>query len=280
MPGPVPPAAAAPADTTRTVRARLLRAAALGLVAGFLSGLFGVGGGILIVPVLVLALGMDQRLAHGTSLAAVLPIAVSGTIGFAVDDSVDWRVGLVLATGAMAGAVVGTHWLHRLPTHVLAYAFAGALLVSAVRMILDHGDATGREPLALAGIASLALIGLLSGTLAGLLGVGGGVVMVPAMVLLFGVPAAVAKGTSLAVIVPTSVVATLRNTAKGNADLAVAAAVGVAGVVSAFLASKISVGLDETTSNVLFAVLLTVVALRMVVTTRRAHGHVARAPVE
>jgi uncharacterized membrane protein YfcA len=248
---------------------RLLRAAVLGLVAGFLSGLFGVGGGILIVPVLVLFMGMDQRLAHGTSLAAVLPIAVSGVIGFALEDSVDWSVAAALTVGAMAGAVLGTHWLHKLPTHVLAYSFAAVLLLSAARLVLDNSEATGRSDLGWPSLAALVALGLLAGTLAGLLGVGGGVVMVPAMIILFGIPAAVAKGTSLAVIIPTSVVATVRNVRKRNADLAVAAAVGLAGVVSAFAASKVSVGLDEGTSNALFAALLTLVAIRMVVTTRR-----------
>jgi len=248
---------------------RITRAIALGLVAGFLSGLFGVGGGILIVPVLVLAMRMDQRLAHGTSLAAVLPIATAGVIGFALEDSVDWPVAGALIIGAMVGAVIGTHWLHKLPTDVLAYAFSAVLLLSAARLVLDHSSATGRGELGLVGLAGMAALGLLSGTLAGLLGVGGGVVMVPAMIILLGIPGAVAKGTSLAVIIPTSIVATVRNTRKDNADLSVAAAVGFAGVVSAYGASKVSVGLDEKTSSLLFAALLALVSIRMIVTTRR-----------
>lgn len=93
--------------------------------------------------------------------------------------------------------------------------------------------------------------------------------MVPAMIIFFGIPAAVAKGTSLAVIIPTSVVATQRNLRNGNADLPVAAVIGMSGLVSSYLASKISVGLDEQTSNILFAILLTVVAIRMLVRSRR-----------
>lgn len=245
---------------------RAVRAAVLGVLAGFLSGLFGVGGGILIVPVLVLALHMDQRLAHGTSLAAVLPIALSGVIGFAMEHSVDWSVAASLVAGAMAGAVVGTHALHVLPVRVLRWSFSALLLLSAVRLLVDHSAAVGRSELDVVGVAGLALVGLASGTLAGLLGVGGGVVMVPVMIILFGIPGAVAKGTSLAVIIPTSLVATQRNLRHRNAELTVAAAVGLAGVVSAFAASKVSVGLSEATSNGLFAVLLTLVAGRMLLT--------------
>ena len=102
-----------------------------------------------------------------------------------------------------------------------------------------------------------------SGVLAGLLGVGGGIIMVPAMVVLWGIPPAVAKGTSLAVIIPTSIMGTWRNRHHGNADMPVAVMVGLAGVVSAFVASKISIGMSETTSNVLFALLLIAVAARM-----------------
>lgn len=241
----------------------------LGAVAGFLSGLFGVGGGILIVPMLVLLVGMDQRLAHGTSLAAVLPIAVSGVIGFALEDSVDWPATAAIVAGAVVGAVIGTHALHVLPTRVLGYAFATVLLASAVRLLVDDSTASGRGDMDLWMVVGLVLVGVAAGTFAGLLGVGGGIVMVPAMILFFGIPAAVAKGTSLAVIIPTSVVGTRRNLLKGNCDLRVAGLIGAAGVLSAFGASQLSVGLDEQLSNALFAALLIVVAVRMFVTTRR-----------
>ena len=241
----------------------MTRAVVVGLAAGFLSGLFGVGGGILMVPALVLLLHFQQRLAHGTSLAAVLPIAISGVVGFALEDSVDWPVAAALVVGAMGGAVIGTHALQRLSPTALGRAFALVMIISAARLVFDDPDASGRAALSLVGIAVLALVGLLSGTLAGLLGVGGGVVMVPAMIILFGVPAAVAKGTSLAVIVPTSVVATQRNLRNRNADLRTAAIVGVAGIASAYAASQISVGLDERVSNAMFAALLAFVAVRM-----------------
>ena len=246
----------------------LVRAAVLGVVAGFLGGLFGVGGGILIVPALVLFMHMDQRLAHGTSLAAVLPIAVASLIGYTLEDKVDWPVGVLLAIGAVGGAVIGTHILHVLPQRVLGYVFAGFLLLTAVRLIADHSSAVGRSDLTVGRGALLVLIGLITGILAGLLGVGGGIVMVPAMIVLFGIPAVVAKGTSLAVIVPTAVMGTWRNRTKHNTDLRVAAVVGMAGIVSAFAASQVSVGLSETTSNVLFAILLATVAVRMLLQLR------------
>jgi uncharacterized membrane protein YfcA len=243
--------------------ARTLRTIVVGIVAGFLSGLFGVGGGILIVPALVMALGFAQRNAHGTSLAAVLPIAVSSLVSYASSDKVDWHVGIYLAIGAVAGAVIGTHILQRVPHDALAYSFAVLLVLTAVRLLLDHSDATGRGSLDVVGAIVLVSIGLVTGVLAGLLGVGGGIILVPVMVVGFSIPAAVAKGTSLFVVIPTSIMGTWRNRKKGNADLRIAAILGLAGVVSAFVAGKLSIGMSERLSNVLFAALLLAVAARM-----------------
>ena len=251
-----------------TARSRL-EIVGVGLVAGFLSGLFGVGGGILIVPALVLFLHMAQRLAHGTSLAAIVPIAIAGVIGFALDDSVDWPVAGLLIVGAAAGAVVGTRLLAVLPARALRLIFVAVLLVTALRLVFDQSHASGRVDLTVAAGLGLVAIGLLSGVLAGLLGVGGGIIMVPAMVLLYSIPGAVAKGTSLAVIIPTAVVGTARNLQTHNADLHTAALVGLSGMVSSYAASKISIGLDDRLSNILFAGLLVLTSVRMLVTTLR-----------
>lgn len=227
------------------------------------------GGGILIVPTLVLILGMPQRLAHGTSLAAIVPIALSGVIGFAVEDAVDWPVAAILVVGAAVGAVIGTRLLHALPARVLTYAFLVVLVATSVRLVFDRSEATGRTELDVAMAIGLVVLGVLSGTLAGLLGVGGGIILVPGMVLLFSIPSAVAKGTSLAVIIPTALVATWRNLAAQNADLRAGAVVGLSGMVSSFLASKISIGLDERVSKALFAGLVVFTAVRLAITAVR-----------
>lgn len=271
------PTSPPPVDRTPRWWARTI---AVGLAAGFLSGLFGVGGGILMVPAMVLLLAMEQRRAHGTSLTAILPIAVSGTIGYAVEGSVDWPVAVWLTVGAAGlGAVIGTHLLHVLPRRALAYGFAALLLATAVRMVLDSSDAGGRAALTVATAVLLVAIGVVTGILAGLLGVGGGIVVVPIMVLALGMPAAVAKGTSLAMVVPTSLVGTWRNVKARNTELVTAAVMGVAGLASSFAATKISVGLDETLSNRLFGALLLLVALSMFRKERRAARAEATAEV-
>ncbi|HEY5579291.1 MAG TPA: sulfite exporter TauE/SafE family protein [Acidimicrobiia bacterium] len=244
-------------------------ALAIGIAAGVLSGLFGVGGGIVIVPGLALLLGMDQRLAHGTSLAAILPIAAAALIGYSLDGHVDWPVAGSLIAGSVVGASFGTHWLHRLPTRYLQLGFALLLVLAAIRLFVSI-EPTGPEvALSLRTVFELALVGLGSGILAGLMGVGGGVIMVPVMVILFGIPDAVAKGTSLVVILPTALVGTGRNLANRNVDLRTGLTVGAVGVVAAFVASRVSVGLEPRLSQALFAVLLLSTAVQLAIRSFR-----------
>ena len=91
----------------------------LRMAAGLLGGLFGVGGGLIIVPGLVGFAKMERRLAHGTSLAATLPIALASLITYLSHGNVDWPVALFLAIGAIAGAIVGTQLLRVIPKNVL-----------------------------------------------------------------------------------------------------------------------------------------------------------------
>ena len=255
--------------TVPAMNRELWRAVVVGALAGFLSGLFGVGGGILIVPGLVLLTRMEQRLAHGTSLTAIIPIACSGVVGYLLADEIDWPVGGLVAMGAVAGAIAGTYALRVLPQHTLRLAFAVMMVATAVRMLAGTPDAVGRGDIDLLAVLGLITLGLASGGLAGLLGVGGGIIMVPAFVLLFSLPAALAKGTSLLVILPTSLMGTVRNRKHGNTDVRIAAAVGLSGVITAFVASQISVDLDPDLSNALFAALLLFVAVRMLIVELR-----------
>lgn len=243
------------------------RVALVGVLAGLASGLFGVGGGLVIVPGLVMVAAFGQRLSHGTSLTAIVPIAVTGAIGYATAGEVDVAVGALVAAGALVGAPLGVAALARVPQGGLRTAFAVLLVLAAVRLVIDAGtDPTagnGRAVIDLAGGLGYVGTGLVSGGLAGLMGVGGGVVIVPLLTIAFGFPLVLAKGTSLAVIVPTATVGTVRNLRHGTTDLRAGLLVGVGGVVTAAIASQVSLELDRTVSAWSFAALLLLVALRM-----------------
>lgn len=243
-------------------------AAIIGSAAGILGGLFGVGGGFIIVPALIGFAKMDRRLAHGTSMAATLPIALGTMITYAFHGHVDWTVAALMTIGSIAGAIVGTYLLRVVPHNVLVLVFVATVLATAARLLIGS-EPGGRADLDMLMAVLLVGIGFLTGVLAGLLGIGGGVVRVPAMVVLLDMPAVIAKGTSAAVIVPTAVVGTIRNHKHGNVDIRSAATVGLFGAAAAVVGGLISTSLSERLSNAMFAVLLLFVAISQLLSLRR-----------
>jgi uncharacterized protein len=110
-------------------------AAFLGLVGGVLSGLFGVGGGILFVPVLVLVLGLTQVHAEATSLLAILPTVIAGAWQQHRYGNVDWRAALLVGLGSIAGVEGGVQLAKALPEDVLRRLFAVFMLVVAANLV-------------------------------------------------------------------------------------------------------------------------------------------------
>ena len=112
-----------------------MRLALIGTAAGFFSGLFGVGGGTVIVPLLILWLGYREREATGTSLMAIILIAAAGTVVQALYGNVHPLEALVVGAPAIAGVIAGTALQQRVPERAVAAAFAVLLVVSAVLLV-------------------------------------------------------------------------------------------------------------------------------------------------
>ena len=171
---------------------------ALAAVVGISLGMLGGGGSILTVPLLVYVTGLDPRQAIATSLIVVGVTAAMGALGHARNGRVRWRTGILFGIAGLAGAFFGGLLGGRLPGTILLIAFGLMMLVSAVAMLRGRPDAEPREgDMPLAHVLSQ---GLLVGLVTGLVGAGGGFVVVPALVLLGGLPMSMAVGTSLLVI--------------------------------------------------------------------------------
>jgi uncharacterized membrane protein YfcA len=251
----------------------MVRAVTIGLIAGFLAGLFGVGGGIVAVPGLVLLLGLTQHRAHATSMAAILATATAAALTAGFAGSVDWAVAAVLASGSAVGAYIGTRMLDRISEVWLAVAFSVLATVSAVRLFIGSGEET--SPAATVAwsprlAVSLVLVGLVAGTLAALLGVGGGIIYVPAMVLLLGISQHVAQGSSLAAIIPTAVVATWANLRAGRVDKRAAVVVGLGGVAAGVAGVQLALRIEGFVLQRMFAVLLVLVTIQMLLKVVRS----------
>jgi uncharacterized membrane protein YfcA len=115
---------------------RLVRLAAIATAAGAFSGLFGVGGGTIIVPLLILWFGYEEREATGTSLAAIVIIAALAAAAQGLYGNVDVALALLVGVPAVAGVIAGTALQQRVPTRAVAGAFAVLLVVSAVLLVV------------------------------------------------------------------------------------------------------------------------------------------------
>jgi uncharacterized protein len=240
----------------------------VGIGAGALSGTFGVGGGVLMVPAMVIWLGLDQRRAAGTSLAAIVPIAAFGVVGFAVQDQLDYTAAALLAAGAVVSAPVGARLIHAIPVGRLRLGFALILLATAARLLFDLPEPVLSESITVGEGAAVVAVGFASGLLAGLFGVGGGILMVPAQMLILGIDPATAKGTSLLVIIPTAVSGTVANVRGANTDLRLAGVLGAAGVATSFAGAFVATRMSGALASALFALLLVISAARMIEVTR------------
>jgi uncharacterized protein len=126
-----------PSGSLRLPRDRLLKLAGIGSAAGFFSGLFGVGGGTVIVPLLILWLAYGQRVATGTSLAAIILIALlAAAAQGGIYGNVHVPTGLALSVPAVVGVVGGTALQQRLPQRAVSYLFALLLVIIAIELIL------------------------------------------------------------------------------------------------------------------------------------------------
>lgn len=250
-------------------RPGILPLALLGALTGMLSGLFGIGGGVILVPVLVMLLGFQQRLAAGTSVAAILPAAMVGGIGYGIQGNVDWIAAAALAIGVIGGAQLGSFLLVRVPTGFLRWMFMGFLAIIVVSLwfvVPQRDDAITMTVLT---VILLVFTGFVTGVLSGLLGVGGGVVVVPVLMFFFGASDLVAKGTSLIMLIPGSISGTIGNSRRQNVDLRAAAVLGIAASLMSPVGSVVATHIPPFWSNVAFSILLAFILVQMLVTTLR-----------
>ncbi len=188
----------------------ILTVLVLGLVVGVLVGLLGIGGGVVLVPAMVYLLHYDQHLAQGTSLFILLPpIGLGALRGYWKNGQVDLRAGIICAIGFLLGGYVGGRVAVPMPSKYLQAIFGGFLMLSAIllwaktRKKVAAGEkpreevkqSYGRD----AGIFALAGF---CGVAAGMVGIGGGVLLVPLLGLLFGFGQHKAQGTSLVALIP------------------------------------------------------------------------------
>lgn len=174
---------------------------ALAALVGVSLGLLGGGGSVLAVPLLVYVAGLDAQHAVATSLFVVGTTSAAGLVPHARAGRIRWRTGALFGAAGMLGAYAGGRIAGHVPGVILLGAFAAMMIVTASAMIRGRRALSGAEASGARAWFRMGGTGFVVGALTGFVGAGGGFLIVPALVLLGGVPMAEAVGTSLLVII-------------------------------------------------------------------------------
>jgi len=191
----------------------------IGLLAGILGGLLGIGGGIVMIPLMVGFLKVTQHRAHGTSLAAMVFIGLVGAATYALQGSVDLLASILLATTAILTAHRGARHASSLPEWKLRRSFGAFVVFVSILLFLKPFIppfvyfSEGWKK-----VFILLAAGSFTGFLSGMMGVGGAVIMIPVMVLFVGLDQHTAQGSSLLTMVPAGIVGAWTHMRYGNIE--------------------------------------------------------------
>jgi uncharacterized membrane protein YfcA len=245
---------------------RWFRDLSVGLLVGLVSGLFGVGGGIILVPILVLLFRIDQKLAQATSLVVVALSAVTGAITYSIGLSVAWLAVPFLVAGGFLGTWLGTAIVPKIKDRWLKLAFGLFMFLVAGRLVWMsfESSATTVPALELWSAIGFLLAGFAMGLLSSLLGVGGGIIVIPILVTLFGFPQQVAAGTSLVVMIPIALLGAWRLGKRGFTDWTQGLRIGAAASVAAIGGAAIALVADSSVLQLGFALLLVLAGSQMI----------------
>ncbi|MCL1470421.1 sulfite exporter TauE/SafE family protein [Argonema antarcticum] len=243
-----------------------------GLIAGCLAGLLGIGGGILLVPLMV-GLGLTPVQGVATSSFAMLFISISGSWQ-------NWRMGnlnfqkvAILGLPSLLTAQLGVYLIKHIPGYLLMSGF-GCLLVANIFVIKLQGSLSKREDTRTdrkeTWLLNLGRIftGSAAGLLAGLFGIGGGIIMVPLQIVLLGEPMNIAAPTSLGVVVLSASSAFTGHALKGNVLYPVGIMLGIAGAIGVQIGTRLLPKIPNLVARLAFHTILTILPIYIFWQTR------------
>ncbi|HET9074692.1 MAG TPA: TSUP family transporter [Solirubrobacteraceae bacterium] len=245
-----------------TARRPRMRCALIGVAAGAFSGLFGVGGGSIIVPGALAMPEVNERQATAASLLAITVMALVGSLSQIAYGNLRPLESLVVGLPAVLGVIAGTALQQRIEPATVRTLFAALLIAVAALTVSGLHPGQGHQtPL---GIVAAGGVGVIAGVIAGLLGVGGGTLFVPALVFFAGLTQRQGEATSLLAIAPVSLVGAASQYRYGNLDLSLALPIALASVPGALLGVVVVNLLPARLVAILFGLLLLWIAQRLI----------------
>lgn len=229
----------------------------LGLALGLLGGMLGIGGGLIAIPILALLYGMDQALAQGTALVMIVPNVLIGFWRYQQRHPIKLARLVSMLVPAMVASRLSAQVATTLDGAVLRLSFAMFLLLLTAVMLWQQRQLPRDGQAPLVSPRLLPLVGVASGLMSGMFTIGGGLVVVPALVMLFGLRQTAAQGMALAMVLPGSVVALFSYAQTGHVDWAVGLPLAVGGIATVSAGVALAHSLPPTVlRHAFYAVLL------------------------
>jgi uncharacterized protein len=238
----------------------------LGGLIGLLMGAFGGGGSLIAIPVLVYLAGQSPRAAQATALVIVIAASLTALVSHVRGGEVRWRMGIAFGLAAGVSAYAGSVLNEKLDPDVMLLVFAPVMVAGAVAMTSERARRPSEFTPWRLGVETgefvrVVVLGLLTGWIIGLFGVGGGFVIVPALVLVMRLSMLEAVGTSLLVVILASSFALVDRLATGDVEWAIAVPFSIAALLGALLGRRLATRLEGRGLQLAFAGLIVFAAL-------------------
>ncbi|MBL7136538.1 MAG: sulfite exporter TauE/SafE family protein [Candidatus Marinimicrobia bacterium] len=253
----------------------------IGLIAGVMSGMFGIGGGVIIVPALIIFAGFPQTLANGTSLAALLlPVAIFAVLAYYRAKLIDIKASVMIALGLFTGVFGGAKIALNLPANTLMQLYGLFLLYASWRFIepaelwqlilkKEKTDSSNTAPKSIkkpnSNVFLIIPLGIIAGLFSGLFGIGGGIIIVPVLSTFFHYNHKIAIGTSLgALLLPVGLPGVICYGLAGQFDVLSAAPVALGLLIGAIFGANITIKLPSMIIRKLYGLFLFFIALNSI----------------
>ena len=237
----------------------------IGLVGGTVAGLMGIGGGTVIIPLLLYLSGVEVKEATAMSMVHIVFASISGTMFNYFQKTIIFKYALYFGLSSMAFSFLGGYFTKFIPDLTIKIMYLAALTVSFVMLLLRSRISSHKTEPTKKDIYKIIPIGAIAGFMAGILGIGGGFLFVPALLFFMGLPMNLATGTSLGAIIFTSIPGLIGKVISVDFNILFGVIVGIGGIGGARLGTYLKTRISQKVTRVLFILFFIVVFARVII---------------
>jgi uncharacterized protein len=237
----------------------------IGVVGGTVAGLMGIGGGTVIIPLLLYLSGVEIKAATAISMVHIVFASISGTIFNYYQKTIIFKYALYFGLSSMAFSFLGGYFTRFIPDITIKIMYLAALTISFVMLLMRSRIAEHRTEPSKKDIYKIIPIGAVAGLMAGILGIGGGFLFVPALLFFMGLPMNLATGTSLGAIIFTSIPGLIGKAISVDFNILFGVIVGIGGIVGARLGTYLKTRIDQKVTRIIFILFFVAVFARVII---------------